>query len=457
MRVPFFRIFYSTTFTILLLILLAFLLVTPADCIYQAYKYDQLFNVFIIAGVYLLTAIIAILIYATRRYASKSHLASIPKLWMPIENGDFPIAVRKMIKDAFAKSASVAYEVHPRDIKRDSGALEEEGTRDTHGGDGRPTQLRAPKSPQQQGTTPRWGIISHPGWSSPSSPDLPHLQYDNVINELPHLIEAKAVSLAPPDPLYTDDNTNLTTSATLEAPPPDALAVELLQRPATMGLRDYFAHLTSIGMINPPKLGASFLQLYERARFSGQALDEQGFRNLMSMFAEILRNLREIDAVILNNLRSEEESDSEVDQDKDSITTTDTVEHTPFHTPFNSPEPDSGGHFGERPTLHKEASHGSLAGSEGTVRTPSRSHGKQREASRETRSTRSFGWRSTTSQPKRPRREPSRTSLWHVPTNDSSASSNKSRGSVIRLTEARTVLDLPYAFVDAAGDQGVGR
>ena len=486
MRVPFFRIFYSTTFTILFLVLLALLLVTPADCIFQAYKYDQLFNVFIIAGVYLLTAIIAILIYATRRFTSKSHLASIPKSWIPIEHGDIPTRVRKMINEAFARSASIAYEAHPRDLQRNRQTSEEEGTTGTQAGDRAFMPGDAPEVSQQHTATPRWGIISHPGWSSPSTPDIPHLQYDNIIQELPHLIEAKAVSLAPADPLYVQD-ANPTNSTNLEPPLPDALAVELLQRPATMGLRDYFAHLTSLDMINPPSLGSSFLQLYERARFSSQALDEQDFRKLMSTFASILQNLRELDPVLLAKLHSEEESSgSEVEIDRDSILTADTVEHntnTPFHTPFHSPMPDTGYFIDSRPPLsHKEASEGSLAGSEGTIRTtrshrPSRSSkgkGKQRErdVSHETRSTRrSFGWRSTTSTSHRLRKEARKqasspasnansNSLRYVHTNASLASglssnSNRSRGSVIRLAEARTPLDLPYAFV-SEGERGDG-
>ena len=506
MRVPFFRIFYSTTFTILSLILLALLLVTPADCIYQAYKYDQLFNVFIIAGVYLLVAIIAILIYATRRYTIKSHLASIPKSWIPIEHGDVPMRVRKMIKDAFAESASIAFEAHPRAVQPNR-QTEGAGTTGAKIGDEGPAQLHSSELPEQHATPPRWGIISHPGWSSPASPDLPYLQYDNVIQELPHLIEAKAVSLAPADPLYIQD-ANTTSSANLEPPLPDALAVELLQRPATMGLRDYFGHLTTLGMINPPSLGITFLDLYEKARFSGEALNERDFRNLMSMFASILCDLRELDPILLAKLHSDDESSGseiQIENDTDSIMTADTVEHntnTPsFHTPFHSPMPDVGYFADTRPPLlHNEASDGSgsLAGSEGTIRTtrsrhhrPSRSgrnkgKGKRRETerdtSRETRSTTrgSFGWRSAKStaashqwsregkveqkgepeaEGKEEAREvqassPNSLNLRYVGTNpfdagirSSSSQSNLSRGSVIRLAEARATLDLPYAFV----------
>ena len=440
---PFFKIFYSSTFSILSLVLVALLLITPGDLILQAYRDGRLSNVFVIAGVYLLTLIISILIYSTRLYTNRTNLVSIPKSWIPIDTGDVSKGVRRMILEGLARSARIAYEAHPRDLRQDSvlrGISETQRAKRGSKASSRP--LTAEKEPKANAIPP-WGIISHPGWSSPSSPDLPNLQYEPVILELPHLIEAKAVSLAPSDLAYQSDADNADLQAS-QPPLPDALAVELLQRPAMMGLRDYSNHLFSLGIIDPPSLGVEFLHLYEKARFSGQALDEQEFRRLMNIFAEILRGMKELDPAIVADLHAEALSESDVDDD--GISTTETVEHTPFHTPM----PDTA-QFDGSSRLHREASSVSLAGSEGTVHTaPSRSRVLQREVSRDTgsRQSRRSNGRSS-------RREPSFYSMNYVRTNASSGSSQRSGGSVIRLAEARGPLDLPYAITVPDDDVNV--
>ena len=359
-----------------------------------------------------------------------------------------------MIVDGFARSARIAYEGHPRDLAKDT--LPSRDGRKS-GSDSKESAGSRPATREENAATkPAWGEISHPGWSAPSSPDLPNVHFEPVILELPHLIEAKAVSLAPTDPLYEPpinaDPQNP------ELPLPDARAVEILQRPATMGLRDYLSHLTSIGMINPPTLGKIFLDLYERARFSPQPLTEPDFRKLMDIFASILRGMKELDLTVLADLNEDAYSkpsssssirsgptsdDPGAEADTDSISTTGTVEHTPFQTPFHTPIPPRGFFSSSyhTPDLSREASEGgSLAGSErsdgsgGTVRTaPSRAtrrtKSKHRTRSRETRATASA----------------SRHSLRRVQTASSaSTSSRRSGGSVIRLAEARGPLDLPY-------------
>ena len=113
-----FRLFYSTSYTVAFLVIIAYILLTPADTIYQAYKSGRYVDIFVIAGVYVLTALIAILIYASRLYTNRSVLQSIPKTYMPIEKDDLPgKAVRKMIADALARSAVIAYEARPRVTK----------------------------------------------------------------------------------------------------------------------------------------------------------------------------------------------------------------------------------------------------------------------------------------------------------------------------------------------------
>ncbi|KAL4945372.1 hypothetical protein BDV06DRAFT_184740 [Aspergillus oleicola] len=170
---------------------------------------------------------------------------------------------------------------------------------------------------------PPWGVVEHPGWSAPESslspasnaegdntqgqqPPMQGLCYRAVIRELPHLIEAKAVSLAPPDPISTlrqDDQVHLDNDGVgnegEETEPlriPDTRIVAILRRLPTMSLRSYIAHLSTLSILNPPETGLEFLSLYERARFSGRELYESEFRELMGVFADLLRGMRfEID------------------------------------------------------------------------------------------------------------------------------------------------------------------
>ncbi|MCJ1472143.1 hypothetical protein MMC13_000790 [Lambiella insularis] len=440
MHIPLFRIFYSTTFTVFFIILLVLLLIAPGDGIYQAQHSNRIGQALTIGGVYILTALIMLLIYSVRLYTTRTHLSAIPKPWIPIRKGDVSRSVQRMIVKGIQRSASIAYEAHPRDLRQE---WQEPHTSNTGF---RPATAN---SQSVQPPTPIWGTISHPGWSSPSSPDLPNLHFLPVILELPHLIEAKAVSLAPLDPLSIPPEESSELLPT-EPPLPDALAVELLQRPATMGLRDYIAHLNSLSLIQPQNLGAIFLSRYERARFSEKPLVETDFRQLMSIFADILRGIEELDPAIVGKLHAEDDSysNSDVNIDSDSgssiearsLNSTDTMEHTPFHTPV----PHSGSFDGRK--LHHEASDGSIAGSEGTVRTaPSRAK-RTRDPSRGTGSAKSR--RQTTAG----LRMASSKSLQKAKSKES-ASSAGSGASVIRLAENAGPLDLPYV-VGELGEHG---
>ncbi|KAI9700085.1 MAG: hypothetical protein M1836_002619 [Candelina mexicana] len=307
-RIPVFLIFYSTTFTVLSLVLLVLLLITPGDAVRQALRNKQLYNVFIIPSVYLLTLIITVLIFASRLFTNRSVLAGIPKTYIPIDQGDVSKSVRRMIVDGLARSRRIACDARPRDLQKQqtpNAALSRltrvssrgSGTRSNWRSDCSNGSLTSAKATQ---TYAPWGIIAHRGWSSPSSADLPNLQYATIVSELPHLIEAKAVSLAPPDaalpPSTVESNTII---------PPDARAVALLQRSATMGLRDYLSYLTTLNLIRPPGLGLEFLAQYEKARFSTVPSTEEEFRALMRSFAEILRGMTHLDQDILSTLLAE--------------------------------------------------------------------------------------------------------------------------------------------------------
>jgi hypothetical protein len=203
---------------------------------------------------------------------------------------------------------------------------------------------------------PVWGEIAHDGWSSPLSPDLPNRQYVTVILELPHLIEAKAVSLAPPD-----------AASTTIPPMPDLRAVELLQRPAAMGLRDYISHLTSLGILSPAIPVTNFLSAYEAARFSSQPRTEKEFRELMRLFAEILRGMTPLNPTILDSLDTIE---SDIDADASSTTTSEGLAaHNDGHNHSHSR---SRSRSRSRSLASSHAS-SSRSSSEGTIRTaPSR-------------------------------------------------------------------------------------
>lgn len=150
-----------------------------------------------------------------------------------------------------------------------------------------------------------WGEIEHPGWASPTSPDLANVQYDTVICELPNLIEAKAITLAPPDRMTSEQGGEGGEAGRMmmDQPPlldPDAVA--LLQRHESMGLREYLTSLTELGVVAPSEALSEFIKLYERARYSTRPVSIDEFRRLMHVFAEVLRGMRPLDPVILDEI-----------------------------------------------------------------------------------------------------------------------------------------------------------
>ena len=321
----FFRFLYNASYYILCTILGALILVTPGDAVYQAFKNKQLYNVFVICGCYLLTAILASTIYLVRMYTNRQILAAIPKTWIPVEKGDVNKKVRKMIAASLGRSAVIAWDSRPRidptppAVVSDSDAREAIARPETEVEKRRGfAVLRKQRTMHTEKedhiviippNRPVWGDISHNGWSSPESPDLPNVQYVAVVLELPHLIEARAVSVAPSDP-----NSNF------NPPIPNLRAVELLQRPAQMGLRDYIGHLISLNIIAYPPSANDFLIAYEHARFSTQSLSEHEFRHLMKLFAELLRCIQPLSPDILASLDIDQ-GESDIDDDVSSSST----------------------------------------------------------------------------------------------------------------------------------------
>ena len=463
MRIPLFRIWYSTTYTALLIILLLFLAVTPGDTIYQAIKAREIQKLFVIGGVYLLTGLIVLLIYSTRIYTNRTVLAAIPKSYVPVEEGEVGKGVRRMVVKHFKRSAVIAWDSRPRDLRGevddgDENEDEEKGRLSRpNTGDSKKNKEKAHKKKGHHShhgldatiipvcaKSPPWGHISHPGWASPSSPDLPNLQYWSVICELPNLIEAKAVSLAPPDPALEEsvqypDN----------APPlPDARIVTLLQRPRAMGLREYLSRLAEFGLLTPPSLGPKFLAQYEYARFSTAYLTETQFRELMAVFAEILNGMTEIDPVVIEEARAQD-----FESDTSTLATTESSLESSVSSqsqmPYRTPQLDRKSTLSSLSSSFTSSSGVSTPHSPQTVRTaPSRQPDaassifgtpSQRSLARSESDTGSVLVRDRT------RRSPSTI----LP--NSSESSLGTAGSVIRLNTNSSHGELPYQYNFDAG------
>ncbi|KAM7206359.1 hypothetical protein V8F33_000645 [Rhypophila sp. PSN 637] len=371
-----FRILYNTLYYALYLILLGVLIVSPADLMRQAVMHRNNTNVLIIAASYLVTILVLLVIYFGRLYINRSVLASIPKGWIPVDKSDgVPRKVREVIVTELSRSAAIAWGARPRvelvnsggsaggsrtgtggigaaaaagtgsrgttathadgaavakekkNTKRLAVAVDSEQKKRPHhriisklrrgsctgGGSATVTEKDGDMAtaaaiasvgvipPKDAASPPVWGEIEHPGWASPTSPDLPNLQYNAVISELPNLIEAKALTLAPLDPASSTDPPALD---------PDAVAV--LQRPETMGLREYLVQLTEMEVLTPAAVGP-FIAQYEAARFSTRPVSNHQFRQLMHLFAELLRAMQPLDPAVL--LEEYDEDDEEEDGD----------------------------------------------------------------------------------------------------------------------------------------------
>jgi hypothetical protein len=392
------RFLNSSSLFFLFLVCFCLILLTPADAIYQCWVTNRLTDIFFIAGAYVITFILAILIYVTRLYTNRTALAGIPKAWIPIEKEDVNKSVRRMVMEGLARSAVISYQARPRDTS-------DEGDR-----------FLNHKDLLVDSDHPPWGSVEHPGWSSPASPDLPNLPYRTVIQELPNLIEAKAVSIAPADEAFSN----------AADPFPDTRVVEALQRPASMGLRQYIRHLTNLGVITSPDLGVDFLALYERARFSSHQLHEAEFRDLMHLFAEILRGITSLAPPVLEGIRdsaSYHRADTEsVIGPSDEEGETDTVDH-----------------FGYGGTLTPMRSNSLRPSNASTWETQSGYDTAPAAQSPDSRL--SVGRGSSRGPPVM--RTPSTQSLWRV----QSGQSDSSGGSVIRLAPTQNPSDLPYTIL----------
>ncbi|KAM0330693.1 hypothetical protein ACHAQA_003645 [Verticillium albo-atrum] len=309
-----FRFIYGSFYFVLCTLLVCLLLITPGDTIYQAYENKQLYNIWFLGACLVGILLVVSFIYALRLYNNKTILASIPKSWVPIEKGDVPKRVFKMITEGLDRSAVIQFESRPRfmpDVlddaqsavsqlseKREEGAKKELQLLKLRKKEAVEEELGVAVPPRR----PVWGEIEHRGWASPESPDLSDLQYSTVLSELPNLIEAKALTLAPPIP-----------ESTAEPPMLDPDAMALLERPFNLGLRQYLNHLSELGVVPMDGSTTEFLTMYEYSRFSNRPLTNSQFRDVMQLFALLLRSMGPFDPAILDDSIDEEDEDARDD------------------------------------------------------------------------------------------------------------------------------------------------
>jgi hypothetical protein len=271
---------YNVAYYFLYLVLFAVLVVTPIDIIQQGVETRRNYDILALIIVYVVTICVVAFIYAARLY------------------------VRRMIVEGLSRSAEIAWEARPRNplVVFDSKVTTPAAAAGGSGQKEHPCSAGtyAPTQPTTNdgihvlslsNGRPFWRNIEHPGWSPPTARDIqPKLQYETVVTELPNLIEARALTLAPRDPhapLQQQQHQH-------GQQPLDPRAVALLTRPECAGLREYLTCLTELDVLGPDmqEVVVEFLGRYEAARFSGRPLTAGQFKDLMGLFAEVLRGMK---------------------------------------------------------------------------------------------------------------------------------------------------------------------
>ncbi|KAK1772365.1 hypothetical protein QBC33DRAFT_521004 [Phialemonium atrogriseum] len=435
------RIIYRSLYFFLNLILVLLLLLIPADVIRKSIIHSEFYNILVITLCYLVTILIVAFIYATRLYINRSVLSSIPKTWVPVEKGDVNKHVRKIIVAGLSRSAAIAYAARPRVplvFSEQNSECGDEGVKSTQLQDEEKSQRifklkKTATVEDEMGISlpphkPVWGEIEHPGWASPTSPDLPNLQYESVVMELPNLIEAKALTLAPSYRELQNDQPTL-----------DLDAASLLQRPESMGLRDYLTHLAELHVLETTQIVPDFITKYEFARFSNQPISNTCFRDLMHLFAEVLRSMHPLDPAVLDTL---DEDSSYIEAPSDSDFDNDVPPGANPSTPRTRPR--QGG---------RRSPDSNISQSTSSTTAISRSHRPSLPARNSSANT-GLQYRTAPTTPKSRQTALSRSSSANTfaqtrhpyPISQSSSSSLRSDASVIRLSEREDSTDLPYVL-----------
>lgn len=255
---------------------------------------------------------------------------------------------------------------------------------------------------------PVWGEIEHPGWASPTCPDLPNLQY--------------------PDP-----------ESHADPPALDPDAVALLQRPESMGLREYLTHLTELAVLAPLPATSEFLTRYEAARFSARPLSNEQFRSLMHLFADILRNTHPLARYEDDGSSGHAPSESDIDNDAPRWTSSSSA-----GTARDVQAPSDNARSGApRRQGSSTASSGRLRPGLGARNSSANMwHGQSRTAPTTPKSRRTGPSRASNSESFAQTRRP-------YPASHTSSASLRSvgGGSVIRLAGSEDATDLPYVLM----------
>lgn len=420
------RILYGSIYVILFLVLLGLLLITPGDAIERSVSNGQRYNVLILIISYVTTVVIVIFVYFFRLYITKTAIAAIPKAWVPVDKGDVKDIVYRMISTGLNRNAIIAFEARPREDHRSdihtNGRKEDDGkenTRPSANGKAKVVaeDLGLPLPPRH----PVWGKIEHHGWASPNSADLPNLQYDSVLSELPNLIEA--LTLVPTEQ-----------GADVDPPMLDPDAAGLLQRVPNMTLRGYLEHLAELGVVSMDETTTQFLSQYEHARFSNRPISNAHFRELMHLFAEILRMMQPLDFNALTALDEEVSygwgpSGSDIDNDAP----LDTNPPSPGSIISRVESASSAQNSVRRQTMRTPSAHA------WSFRTAPNTPGSRRTGMRSRRSSRSS--RNSFSQTRRPYPASQRSN-----SSVNSKAGTSDSGSVIRLATREDNQDLPYVL-----------
>ncbi|TGZ82798.1 hypothetical protein EX30DRAFT_339078 [Ascodesmis nigricans] len=109
-RLTIFRIFYSSTFTFLFLILFALLLITPGDLIARS-RPDALTNIFTIAGAHVLVLILSFILYVSRIVSARRSISAIPRQPPSL---NLPSRVKSTITTNLLRSAEIALLAQPK-------------------------------------------------------------------------------------------------------------------------------------------------------------------------------------------------------------------------------------------------------------------------------------------------------------------------------------------------------
>lgn len=113
MDIDILAVLYYISLAFLLLCLIAFIVATPVDTVIQSHDTGQFWNAIVILGAYVLTLVIALVIYIARIVSTKRALNSIPHAYFIGQVASMPSACVAVIQQEQARCADLAKRVEP--------------------------------------------------------------------------------------------------------------------------------------------------------------------------------------------------------------------------------------------------------------------------------------------------------------------------------------------------------